>query len=127
MLAGIFWQHFNRPWNRLDERHELPEFLAREVRFVAAVLFAQCFGLLHQWISETQLVGARGGDEFFERGELRLPAKFSEPPAGQIPRSSRANCLKITAELAAHLLGEAAYMAEANRRFVQAIDQPIAE
>ena len=46
-------------------------------------------GLLHHRVAQTELVGTGGRDEFFERGELSLPAEFADSTIGQHARTAR--------------------------------------
>src|SRR4029453_17607888 len=125
-VALVFRRNLDRPRNRIDKCHELPEFLAGEVRLLAAILSSQRLGLLHERIAEAQLVGAGGGHELLERGKLGFPAKLAETPARQGARAAGPRRAEIAAELAAQFARHTASMVKANRRFRQAVDQAVA-
>src|SRR3954468_11902599 len=65
-LSCVLRYKLDRPRNRLHKSHELAEFFLREVGTFAWIVLGEWLGLLHQRISQPELVGASGGHEFLE-------------------------------------------------------------
>ena len=58
-------------------------------------------GLLHHGVAQAKLIGTGGGDELFQRGELGLPAEFTDPAVGQHARPARLDAVQIGQKLLA--------------------------
>ena len=52
-------------------------------------------GLLHHRVAQAEFIGACRSHEFFQRGELRLPAELTDPAIRQHARSARLDAVQV--------------------------------